>query len=485
MTDLITKDAVHVVAMLASEDVSPLEVIDALEERTHAVNPAVNAVVTTCFDRARDAARRLMKQPPAERGVLQGLPVLIKDLSNVEGVRSTQGSPIFKDHIPASSDDVVTTLEASGGVVTGKTNTPEFGAGANTFNDVFGPTLNPWNTALSAAGSSGGAAVALATGMAWLAHGSDLGGSLRNPASFNGIVGMRPSPFRVPSGPNSNPFSSLGVEGPMARRVEDLALMLDAMSTPHRHNPLGPEVPAESFLAAAQRQTPPLKVAFSATLGITPVDPEVEGICRAAMEVLASSGVEVVEAHPDFSAAHNAFQVLRAHGFAAGLQDLYDYHLDQLKPEVIWNIELGQKLTSAEIARAERQRAEIYANAEVFMREVDLLITPATIVPPYPVEERYVAACNGVEFDTYIDWLAIAYAITLTGLPALSLPAGFTADGLPLGLQLVGQPRGEAALLSQARFIETVLTEMPTPIMPRLINDGPHAQDNEDHTHPA
>ncbi|MCE2516699.1 MAG: amidase [Alphaproteobacteria bacterium] len=466
MTDLITKDAVEVVGMLAAQDVSPLEVIDALEARTSAVNPAVNAVVTTCFDRARDHAAALMARPLEERGPLAGLPVLIKDLSNVEGVRSTQGSPIFSDVIPGRSDDVVTTLEEAGGIVTGKSNTPEFGAGANTFNDVFGATLNPWNTALSAAGSSGGAAVALATGMAWLAHGSDLGGSLRNPASFNGIVGLRPSPFRVPKGPHGNPYSSLGVEGPMARRVADLALMLDAMSTPHRNNPLGPELPATSFLHSAQAKTPPSRVAFSPDLGITPVDPEVERVCRKAMERLSASGVEVIEAHPDFSAAHNAFQTLRAHEFAAGLHQLYENHRDQLKPEVVWNIERGLNLSSAEIAHAERQRAEIFAHAEGFMQGVDLLITPATIVPPYPVEDRYVSACNGVEFDTYIDWLAIAYAITLTGLPALSLPAGFTADGLPVGIQLVGQPRGEARLLSHANFMQDELIAMPTPIMP-------------------
>lgn len=467
MQELVEKDAVEVAHLLKHGDVSPLEVIDALETRTLAVDPMVNAVPTTSFDRARAHATALMNKPMEDRGILAGLPVLIKDLSNVEGVRSTHGSPIFSDHIPTSSDHVVRDLETAGGIVSGKSNTPEFGAGANTFNEVFGKTLNPWDRNLSAAGSSGGAAVALATGMAWLAHGSDLGGSLRNPASFNGVVGLRPSPFRVASGPSANPFDSLPVEGPMGRRVEDVALMLDAMAVHQPCVPLTLDAPSSSFLRAAQDKRAPLKIAYSPDLGITPVDPEVAQICTSAAKKLASAGIDVIEAHPDFTGAHEAFQVLRAHSFASSLSDLYDHHRDKLKPEVVWNIEVGLKLTSAEIAAAERQRGQIFANAENFMRDVDLLLTPATITPPFPVEERFVTACNGVEFDTYIDWLAIAYAITLTGLPALSLPCGLTQNGLPVGLQLVGKTRGEAMLLSHANLIQDMLGKMPTPIMPK------------------
>ena len=467
MQELVEKDAVDIAHLLKGGEISPLEVIDALETRTLAVDPMVNAVPTTCFDRARNHATALMNMPNEDRGILAGLPVLIKDLSNVEGVRSTQGSPIFSDHIPTASDHVVRDLEAAGGIVSGKSNTPEFGAGANTFNEVFGKTLNPWGTKLSAAGSSGGAAVALATGMAWLAHGSDLGGSLRNPASFNGVVGLRPSPFRVASGPSANPFDSLPVEGPMGRRVADVALMLDAMAVHQPQVPLTLDAPSPSFLSAAQDKRAPVKIAFSPDLGITPVDPEVAQICRDAADKLASAGIDVVEAHPEFTGAHEAFQVLRAHSFASSLSRLYDHHRDKLKPEVVWNIEVGLKLTSAEIASAERQRGQIFTKAESFMRDVDLLLTPATITPPFPVEERYLASCNGVEFATYIDWLAIAYAITLTALPALSLPCGMTKSGLPVGLQLVGKTRGEAMLLSHANVIEEILGKMPTPIMPR------------------
>lgn len=461
--DLIRLDATTMVEMLKAGDITPHDAIDAMEERVNEIDNRVNALPTTSFDRARADADRLMKQPPENRGILHGLPLAIKDLSNVEGVRSTQGSPIFADYIPDLSDFIVTTIEASGGIVAAKSNTPEFGAGANTFNEVFGATRNPWNTALSAAGSSGGAAVALATGMAWLAHGSDLGGSLRNPASFNGIVGMRPSPGRVASGPSSNPFDTLSVDGPMARCVKDVALFLDAMAVHDPRWPISLETPCRPFLDAAKEALPPQRVAFSVDLGITPVDPVVASICRKAADNLADAGIEVIDAHPDFSGAHEAFQVLRAHGFASSLHELYEQHRDKLKPEVIWNIERGLALSAGEIAQAERMRGTLFDRAASFMNDVDLLLTPATIVPPYPVEERYVTACNGVEFETYIDWLAIAYAITLTSLPALSLPAGLTPEGLPVGLQLVGKPRGEAMLLSHAAMVEGVLGRLDIP----------------------
>lgn len=463
---LFRQSARDVVKALRSGDITPHDAIDAAEKRWQEVDETVNAIPTTCFDRARDAADLLMEMPPEDRGILAGLPVAIKDLADVAGVRSTQGSPIFADYVPDESSHIVTTIEASGGIVTGKTNTPEFGAGANTFNPVFGATRNPWNTALSAAGSSGGAAVSLATGSAWLAHGSDLGGSLRNPASFNGIVGMRPSPGRVASGPGSDLFDTLAMEGPMARDVLDTALFLDAMAVTDKRVPITLETPAHSFLDAARKKIPPRRVAFSPDLGITPVDPRVEICCRDAAARLADAGVDVVETHPDFSEAHEAFQILRAHGFASGLHDLYQNRRDLLKPEVIWNIEKGLDLTGGEIARAERIRSAIFVRMAAFMEEFDLLLTPATIVPAYPVEERYVASCNGVEFETYIDWLAIAYVITLTGLPALSLPAGLTHDGLPVGLQLVGETRGEAMLLSHAAWVEETLGRLPVPIDP-------------------
>ena len=466
-TPLFRRSACEVVGLLEQGSITPLDALDAMEARVREVDGVVNALPTTAFDRARESAGALMRKPAGERGVLAGLPVVIKDLADVAGVRSTQGSTVFENHVPERSSHVVTTIEDAGGVVAAMSNTPEFGAGGNTFNDVFGATLNPWDTALSAAGSSGGSAVALATGTAWLAHGSDLGGSLRNPASFNSVVGLRPSPGRVASGPCANPFDTLAVEGPMARSVEDAALFLDAMAVTDPRSPVTLETPGRRFLDHARERRLPGRAAFSMDLGITPVDPKVRAAVTRAVESLAAAGIEVVEAHPDMTGAHEAFQVLRAHGFASSLDELHAKHRDRLKPEVVWNIEKGLGLSGADIARAERLRGALFARAEEFMRDFDLLLTPATITGPYPVEQRYVEACDGVGFETYVDWLAIAYAITLTGLPALSLPAGLMEDGLPVGLQCVGRPRGEAALLAHAAALEPILGAPALPIEPR------------------
>ena len=409
-----------------------------------------------------------MTRPKGERGVLAGLPVPIKDLTAVAGVRTTQGSPIYKDAVPAQSDITVATLESNGALIYAKSNTPEFGAGANTFNEVFGPTLNPWDTARSAAGSSGGAAAALASGTAWLAHGSDMGGSLRNPASFCGIVGMRPSLGRVAHTPAAKLDRTLGVQGPMARNVGDLALMLDAMSGEHTADPLSlPRLPM-SFRDAMRTQPKPLRVAYSRDLGITPVEPEVAALTRAAAMRLADAGIIVEEAHPDLSEAHDCFHVLRAFDFAISKAALLRDKRDMLKPEVIWNIEQGLKLTVEDLERAEAQRVAMTARTLRFFETYDLLLCPATIVSPFPIEHRYVKECDGTTFDNYVLWLAIVYAITLVCCPALSMPCGFTKSGLPVGMQVVAPPRGESKLLAGAKMIEDILgLSRITPILPR------------------
>jgi len=465
---LVRETACAVVDKLNSGEVTPLDLLDVLEARIAEVDGQVNALPTLCFDRARAHAKELMKKPRSERGLLAGIPIPIKDLFNVEGVRNTQGSPIFKDTISARSDLVVEHLEQNGGVVYAKSNTPEFGAGANTFNEVFGATLNPWDTSRSAAGSSGGAAVALATGMAWLAHGTDMGGSLRNPASFCGIVGLRPSIGRVAHTPSATIDRNLTVHGPMARNVEDLALLLDAMSGEHAADPLSlPSLP-NSFLSAARSGKRPKRIAYSPDLGITPVDPEVAAITRKAAQRFADAGAIVEEAHPDLREAHECFHVLRAFDFAMTKASLLHTKRDMLKPEVIWNIEEGLKLTVEQIARAEAQRVEMTARTVEFFKKYDLLLAPATIVSPFPIGDRYVAECAGVKFDNYVQWLAIVYAITLACCPALSLPCGFTASGLPVGLQMVAAPRGEAQLLAGARMLEDMLgVRGTTPIDPR------------------
>jgi amidase len=466
--DLIRDTACHVVGKLKAGEVTPLDLLDVLERRIAEVDAKVNALPILCFDRARDRAKELMKKEASQRGLLAGLPVPIKDLIDVAGVRNTQGSPIFKDNIPVRSDILVERLEDNGALVYAKSNTPEFGAGANTFNEVFGATLNPWDTSRSAAGSSGGAAVALATGTAWLAHGSDMGGSLRNPASFCGVVGLRPSIGRVAHTPKFKIDRTLGVQGPMARNVEDLALLLDAMSGEHPADPLSLAALPAGFLSAARSGSKPKRIAYSPDLGITPVDPEVAGITRKAAERFAEAGAIVEEAHPNLNEAHECFQVLRAFDFAISKAALLQKHRELLKPEVIWNIEEGLKLTIEQVARAEAQRVAMAARTEEFFKTYDLLLAPATIVPPFPVQNRYVAECAGKKFDNYVEWLGIVYAITLACCPALSLPCGFTASGLPVGLQIVGPSRGEATLLAGARVLEDILgLRGTTPIDPR------------------
>lgn len=459
MDNLIRAGAVEVVGRLAAGEVTPDELLDALSARIATVDPVVNALPTLCWDRARRA------RPAAP---LHGLPVAVKDLSATAGVRTSYGSPIFADHIPDADDHVVARIEARGGAIYAKTNTPEFGAGAQTFNPVFGVTRNPWNTALTPAGSSGGSAVALKTGMAWLAHGSDFAGSLRNPASFCGIVGLRPSVGRVPSGPGADPWGSLWAEGPMARSVADVALFLDALSGQDMREPLSLADPGLSFLGAAQAPRLPARVAYSADLGgITPVDPEIARITEAAARRLERLGVAVEAASPDFTGAHDCFQTLRALGCATDHAEKLTAHPGMIKADLVWNIEKGLALTGEQIAAALRARGAIMARVRAFFETYDLLLCPATIVPPFPVEQRYVESCAGHRFETYVDWLAIAYAITLTGHPALSLPCGFTAAGLPVGVQMVGRWQGEAGLLAQAAALESELGLDPAPIDPR------------------
>lgn len=463
-TSLIRKPARTIVALLKAGEVTPLELLDLLEARIVEVDGTVNALPTRCLERAREHARGLVKRPMQERGLLAGMPVAIKDLAPVEGVRSTWGSPIYAHFMPAASDCLVEILEGNGGVVYAKSNTPEFGAGANTFNEVFGRTLNPWDTSRSCAGSSGGSAVALATGMAWLASGSDLGGSLRNPASFCSVVGFRPSPGRVAHGPSrkgafpatlhglsNQPFS---VDGPMARNVPDVALLLDAMTGAHPADPISLPREALSYVDAVAARRLPKRVAFSPDLGVTPVDPRVAGICAKAAATFEALGCVVEEAHPDFSGVQDIFQTNRAIGYYVGKKSLLDAHKDLLKPEVIWNIERARSITMDDIARVEKERAAYIERAREFFATYDLLVSPATIVPPYPIEQRFVESCNGHTFENYIEWCTIAYAITMTGFPAMSVPAGFTPGGLPVGLQLVGGPRGEADLLSAAALYE-------------------------------
>ena len=455
--DLIRRSARKVVALLAAGDISPHDALDAVQARIEAVDPSVNALPTLCFERARAHADRLMAVPPAERGLLAGLPVPIKDLTDVAGVRTTHGSRLREDFVAERSDILVETLEANGAVVYAKSNTPEFGAGGNTFNDVFGATRNPHDLRLTAGGSSGGAAAALATGMAWLAHGSDLAGSLRTPAGFCGVASLRPSPGRIAHGPTVAPFLVHSQQGPMARDVADLALFADAMVGESPLAGLGKPPPQRPFRRVAAEPQSPARVAFSVDLGVTETAPEVADVCSRAVQALEADGIAVAADHPDLSEADTAFDAPRALLFATLLGDELPQARHILKPELVWNIERGLALDGDAVRRATAAQARVFQLAAEFMSRYDLLICPAASVLPFPVEERYVGYLGGHPPGEYYRWLSIAAAVTATTLPVITIPCGHTESGLPVGLQFVGRPHGESRLFSQASHIEQLL----------------------------
>jgi amidase len=467
LTRLTAREAVD---RLVRREVTPLELVDAALARIAEVEPAVNALPTLAVERARAHAARLgAERPlPAARGWLAGLPIAIKDLMEVGGVRTTYGSPLYADHVPTASHPLVERLEAQGGIVLAKSNTPEFGAGGSTFNEVFGRTRNPWNTSLTCGGSSGGAAVALATGEVWLAHGSDLGGSLRGPASYCSVVGLRPSPGRVPRGARMHPFSPLSVEGPMARNVPDLALFLDAMAVESADDPLSLTPPPEAFTTQVAAPAAPRRVAFSPDLGLGPVQRETKEICAAAARRFEILGAVVEEGDPGLQDATEIFMALRGLQFAIDRAPMLETHRDKLKPDIIWNTEVGLKLTGGDIAAAERKRDALYRRVLAFFDRYDILVCPCRPVPAFDVMLRHPESVDGHKFETYIAASALTYAITLTACPALSIPCGFTSDGRAVGLQMVARPRNEAGLLQAAALFEQMTgLDKLLPIDPR------------------
>jgi amidase len=469
MTDLYKLTATQVVGMLKRKDVSPLELVEASIARIEATDGKLNAMVTRCFDRARDHAKRLMtaplQNPPSN--FLYGLPIAAKDNLDVAGVRSTSGSRIYKDRVPAESDIVTQRLEAAGAIIMGKANMPEFAAGGNTFNDVFGATRNPWDTRTTPGGSSGGSAAALAAGQVWLATGGDFGGSIRQPASFASVTGLRPSPGMVAK-IQKQAFNPLSVEGPMARTVADTALFFDVEAQPHPLDPLSQTGPHPGFAAAAAKPRKPLRVAYSDDLGVARVvHPEVRQLCRAAAQRLAGEGVVVEEAHPNLADAEKTFLALRGAVFIARHAALIEKHRELYKPEIIRNTEFGLSLSTRDLVEAEIAQGEIVRRVARFFDNYDLLLCPVVACPPFDVNERYPREVEGVRFEGYMEWLILTYAITVTAHPSMSLPCGFTRNGLPVGLQVVGKPRGEAALLSHAAYIEALLgVAGKTPIDP-------------------
>lgn len=471
--DLTRLDALEAVARLQGREVTPLDLIDAAEARIAAVEPMVNALPTLCLDRAREHARRLMagegRGADHEPGWLAGLPVVIKDLTDVAGVRTTYGSPLFADHVPTTSHPLVSRIERRGGIVIAKSNTPEFGAGGNTFNEVFGRTLNPWNTALTCGGSTGGGAVAVATGEAWLAQGSDHGGSLRGPATLCSVVGIRPSPGRVTRGTPNNLFSPLSVQGPMARSVLDLALFLDTMAGSCPHDPLTFEAPARSFLDLAREAKPPSRIAFTANYsGRLPVDRETREICARAVRQFEQAGCIVEEAHPELGPVEDVFLALRSQHFVVDRELQVADHRDRIKPDIVWNTQQGLAQSASRLAWAERERAALYRRFTTFFERYDVLVTPGAATPAWDVALRARNVVDGVALANYIAGSALTSAITLTSCPAVSLPCGFDQYGRPVGLQIVAPARGEAAVLAAARVFEQITgLDRLLPIDPR------------------
>jgi amidase len=456
--DLCFTPATELVKLYRTRKVSPLEVVQAVLARVDQVNPQVNAYVTIARESALKAARaatralrRGAKLPP-----LHGVPVSIKDLEPTQGIRTTWGSKIFEHHVPEEDALIVLRLKAAGAIVVGKTNTPEFGAGANTFNAVFGATRNPWNPALSCGGSSGGAAVALATGMGPIAQGSDLGGSLRIPASFCGVVGFRTTPGLVPVYPRELAWDSLSVSGPMARTVVDTALMLSVLAGPDDRAPLSYAVDTRDFLKAVRN--PSVKgwrVAWTPDLnGLIPVDAEVAKVAEGALKVFRSLGVKVEAACPDFSEVNEIVLATRGLSMVALHADKLVQWKGEMQKGLVWNIEQGLRLTPQEIARGEKLRTALWHRVRTFMETRDLLILPTVAVPPFPVEQPYPTEINGKTLDNYTQWFFLTYGISVTGLPAISVPCGFTRGGLPVGLQIVGRRRQEAAVLTAAAAFE-------------------------------
>ncbi|MDP2625438.1 MAG: amidase [Candidatus Rokubacteria bacterium] len=457
--DLCFTPATELARLFRARKASPLEVMQAVLARIDAVNPAVNAYVTVAREQALQAARRAtaaLKKTGAALPPLHGVPVSIKDLTPTKGIRTTWGSKIYEHHVPAEDALIVERLKAAGAIVLGKTNTPEFGAGGNTFNAVFGATRNPWNPALTCGGSSGGAAVALATGMGPIAQGSDLGGSLRTPAAFCGVVGFRTTPGLIPKYPVELAWDSLAVTGPMARTVADTALMLSAVAGPDDRAPLSYDVELREFNRAVK--APSVKgwrVAWTPDLaGLIPVDDEVARVAEGATRVFRSLGAKVHAACPDFSELNDIVLGTRGLTMVAAHADKLPEWREQMQKGLVWNIEQGLRLTPRDIARAEQARTMLWHRVRAFMETHELLILPTVAVQPFPVEQPYPTEINGRPLANYTQWFFLTYGITVTGLPVISVPCGFTKSGLPVGLQIVGRRRQEAMVLRAAAAFE-------------------------------
>ena len=475
MTEPCDLTAVDARRLIGRKQLAPSELLTSCIARIEAVDHAVNAMVARDFERARAAARQA--DEAVARGddlpPLHGLPIGIKDLQETAGLRTTHGSVIFRDHVPAADERIVAAVRQAGAIVVGKTNTPEFGAGANTRNAVYGATGNPFDPTRSAAGSSGGSAVALATGMVPLCTGSDTGGSLRNPAAFSGIVGFRPTPGLVANERRGLGWSNLPVAGPMARTVPDLCLLLSTMVSDDTRDPLAAAVRAEDYAVPARIDLSRLRVAFTPDFGFAPTERHIAEVFTEKTGTLRQVFARAEDATPDCAGADEAFEVLRSLGFLAGHAEKVRTRPQDVGPNVRANVEEGLRYTAADVARAQALQTALYRRWQAFFDDWDVILTPSITISPRSWRELYPAEIDGRPTRTYFHWLALAYAVTLAGHPAVSLPVGLDRNGMPFGLQIVGPRGGDAFVLAVAAELEAMLagdarTARPVPDIARL-----------------
>jgi Asp-tRNA(Asn)/Glu-tRNA(Gln) amidotransferase A subunit family amidase len=486
MTEPCDLTAVDARRLIGQKKLAPTELLASCIARIEAVDHAVNAMVARDFDRARTAAKAA--DAAVVRGdalpALHGLPIGVKDLQETAGLRTTFGSPIFRDNIPAGDERLVAAVRAAGAIVVGKTNTPEFGAGANTRNAVYGATGNPFDPTLSAAGSSGGSAVALATGMVPICTGSDTGGSLRNPAAFSGIVGFRPTPGLVANERRGLGWNNLSVAGPMARTVADVCLLLSTMVSDDARDPLATTVHghsvrrAEDFAVPGRIDLSRLRVAITPDFGFAPTERHIAEVFGEKTDLFRHIFAHVENATPDCADADEAFEVLRSLGYLTNHLEKLRARPQDVGPNVRANVEEGLRYSAADVARAQSQQTMLYRHWQDFFRDWDVILTPSITISPRSWRELYPAEIDGRQTRTYFHWLALAYAVTLPGHPAVSLPVGLDRHGMPFGLQIVGPRGGAAFVLSVAAELEAMLagdarTARPVPDVARLRAAGP------------
>ncbi len=457
--DLCFTPAVELVRMIRNRKISPVELTTIFLQQIEKINPLVNAYCTVAHDYALESARKAESTIMAggETGPLHGIPVSIKDVTYTKGIRTTFASKMFENYVPGVDSAVVSRLKKAGAIILGKTNTPEFAAGGSTYNKLFGVTRNPWDLTCNSGGSSGGAAAAVAAGIGPLAQGNDVGGSLRIPASFCGVAGLRPSPGRVPTHPNYLYWDSVAVEGPIARTVKDLALMLSVLSGPDQRSPIAIYNERADFLAEPGNiDIKDLRVAWSDNLNLIPVDDEILSICRSSIKSFEYLGCRVEEDSPDLTGIRETALTLRGIRYAGLYQHLIEDEkfLSAVDPSIINNTRQGMELTGSRVAAAERNRSQLWRTAVRFFKNYDLLLTPTLPIPPFPAETRYPTEINGKEMGNYIDWIMLTYAFSILGLPAITVPCGWTALGMPVGLQIVGRAYSEETVLQAAACFE-------------------------------